>query len=140
MGLMIDIRQQMLIANGYPKNAIIKPIIKIIDGMSSAFFSAKGSDRYSWLGLMSINDFAIQNSMMLIRIKSKPYSTSATNENGLLATNVVRYGINEIISSNNTFCQIIFALIFSTWLYITWGYCQILVQTKNLSDKQNMRF
>ena len=47
MGLMIDIRQQMLIANGYPKNAIIKPIIKIIDGMSSAFFSAKASDRYS---------------------------------------------------------------------------------------------
>lgn len=81
---------------------------------------------------MSINDFAIQNIMMLIRIKSMPYNPSATKENGLLATNVVRYGISEIVNSNKIFCQIILVSIFSTWLYITWWYCQMLVQTKKL--------
>ena len=110
----MDIRQQMLIANGYPKSAIISPMIKSIDGTSRAFFRANASDRYSCSGLIFIKDFAIQNSMMLIRIKSKPYKPSATKENGLFATNVVRYGINEITSSNNMFCQMIRVLIFST--------------------------
>ena len=44
--LMIDIKQQMLIARGYPKNAITKPIMKSMNGTTNAFFTAKASDRY----------------------------------------------------------------------------------------------
>ena len=46
--LMIDIKQQMLIVKGYPKNAITKPIMKSMNGTTNAFFTAKASDRYSW--------------------------------------------------------------------------------------------
>ena len=63
--LMIDIKQQMLIARGYPKNAITKPIMKSMNGTTNAFFTAKASDRYSWSGLISSKDFAIQNNMIL---------------------------------------------------------------------------
>ena len=62
----------MLIANGYPKNAIIKPAANNIDGIINAFFTAKASERDSSLGLTSNNDFAIQNNITLIRMKSKP--------------------------------------------------------------------
>ena len=82
-----------------------------MDGITNAFLIARAFDRDSLSGLISINDFAIQNSMILIRMKSKPYSISAINENGLLATNVVKYGIKEIIYSKSMFCQIIFELI-----------------------------
>lgn len=67
----------MLIANGYPKNAIIKPAANNIDGIINAFFTAKASERDSSLGLTSNNDFAIQNNITLIMIKSKPYNTWA---------------------------------------------------------------
>lgn len=80
----------MLIANGWPKNAITKPIMKIMNGTTNAFFTTKASDRYSWSGLMSIKDFAIQNNMMLTIMKSNPYNTSASKEKGLFATNVVK--------------------------------------------------
>lgn len=88
--LMIDIKQQMLIANGYPKNAITKPIMKSMNGTTNAFFTAKASDRYSWSGLISSKDFAIQNNMILTIMKSNPYNTSASKEKGLFATNVVK--------------------------------------------------
>ena len=72
--LMIDIKQQMLIARGYPKNAITKPIMKSMNGTTNAFFTAKASDRYSWSGLISSKDFAIQNNMILTRqVKKKDY-------------------------------------------------------------------
>ena len=61
-----------------------------MDGITNAFLISSAFDRDSLSGLISINDFAIQNSMILIRMKSKPYSISAINENGLLATNVVK--------------------------------------------------
>lgn len=88
--LMIDIKQQMLIARGYPKNAITKPIMKSMNGTTNAFFTAKASDRYSWSGLISSKDFAIQNNMILTIMKSDPYNTSASKEKGLFATNVVK--------------------------------------------------
>lgn len=84
-----------------------------MDGMTNAFLTSNALDKF-WLGLRFIRDFAIQNSMMLTRMKSKPYNTSASSENGLLATNVVRYGINEMTRSSSMFCQIIFELILST--------------------------
>ena len=83
-------------------------------GITNAFFTAKASDKYSWSGLMSINDFAIQNNMILTIMKSNPYNVSASKENRLSATNVVKYGIREITNSNNIFCQITFELIRST--------------------------
>ena len=67
---MIDIKQQMLIARGYPKNAITKPIMKSMNGTTNAFFIAKASDRYSWSGLISSKDFAIQNNR---QVKKKDY-------------------------------------------------------------------
>lgn len=83
--------------------------------MTNAFLISNTFDRYSLSELISSKDFAIQNSMTLIKIKSKPYNTSASSENGLLATNVVKYGRMEIIRSSNMFCQIIFGLMRSTW-------------------------
>ena len=87
-----------------------------MDGITNAFLISNAFDRDSLSGLISINDFVIQNSMILIRMKSKPYSISAIKENGLLATNVVKYGIKEIINSKRIFCQIIFGLMRSTLL------------------------
>jgi hypothetical protein len=110
---MIDIKQQMMIANGLPENAAIIPTMNNMNGMTNAFLTSNALDKF-WLGLRFIRDFAIQNSMMLTRMKSKPYNSSASIENGLFATNVVRYGINEIINSISMFCQIIFESILST--------------------------
>ena len=85
-----------------------------IEGIIRAFFTANASDKLSLSGLRFIRDFAIQYNMILIRMKSKPYNTSASSENGLPATNVVRYGINEMTRSSSMFCQIIFESILST--------------------------
>ena len=55
-----------------------------MNGTTNAFFTAKASDRYSWSGLMSIKDFAIQNNMMLTIMESNPYNTSASKEKDYL--------------------------------------------------------
>ena len=88
--------------------------MKIMEGITIAFLISNTFDRYSLSELISSKDLAIQNNMALIKMKSNPYNTSVSSENGLLATNVVRYGRMEIIRSSNMFCQIILGLIRST--------------------------
>lgn len=88
--------------------------MKIMEGITIAFLISNTFDRYSLSELISSKDLAIQNNMALIKMKSNPYNISASSENGLLATNVVRYGRMEIIRSSNMFCQIILGLMRST--------------------------
>ena len=88
--------------------------MKIMEGITIAFLISNTFDRYSLSELISSKDLAIQNNMALIKMKSNPYNTSVSSENGLLATNVVRYGRMEIIRSSNMFCQIILGLMRST--------------------------
>ena len=88
--------------------------MKIMEGITIAFLISNTFDRYSLSELISSKDLAIQNNMALIKMKSNPYNTSTSSENGLLATNVVRYGRMEIIRSSNMFCQIILGLMRST--------------------------
>lgn len=88
--------------------------MKIMEGITIAFLISNTFDRYSLSELISSKDLAIQNNMELIKMKSNPYNTSVSSENGLLATNVVRYGRMEIIRSSNMFCQIILGLMRST--------------------------
>ena len=88
--------------------------MKIMEGITIAFLISNTFDRYSLSELISSKDLAIQNNMALIKMKSNPYNTSVGSENGLLATNVVRYGRMEIIRSSNMFCQIILGLMRST--------------------------
>lgn len=66
-----------------------KPIINKIDGIKTAFFKSNTSFKYL-LSLILTNDLAIMNKIILIMIKSKPYKTWASNENGFCETNTVR--------------------------------------------------
>ena len=58
--------------------------MKIMEGITIAFLTSNAFDRCSWSELISSKDLAIQNNMTLIKMKSNPYNTSASSENGLL--------------------------------------------------------
>lgn len=97
----------------------MNPKIMKMNGMITVFFKSKTVSRYSSSPLIFIKYLFMKNRIMSIKIKSRPYSDSLNREFGLLATNIVKYGINEITNIKNMFIQITLESIFSTWEYIT---------------------
>lgn len=88
--LTIKIRQTILIAMGWPKNPIIKPMISSINGIIMPFFKSKTSVKYSLSELIFIKYLLMINKIISIKIKSRPYKDSLNNEFGLLATKRVK--------------------------------------------------
>ena len=95
-------------------NAIAKPIRNSADGTIKASLISNASFNLAFFGSILIRYLAIINSRILIKIKSRPYKTWDNSENGLLATKIVRYGINETTNNNRMFNQIILESILST--------------------------
>ena len=75
----------MLIAKGYPKKAKAKPNKNRMNGITSAFFTSSTFDKCFKIK----QGFCHLKQIMLTMMKSKPYNTSSSKENGLFATNVV---------------------------------------------------
>ncbi len=90
MDLMIVIKQTMLIAIGWPKNPMINPIIRNINGMIIAFFKSMTLVKYSLSALIFIRYLLIIYRIISIKIKFRPYKDSLNREFGLLATKIVR--------------------------------------------------
>ena len=88
--LIIKIKQTRLIAIGYPKNPIINPIIRNMNGMITAFFKSKTLIKYSLSSLIFSRYLLIINRITSIRIKSRPYKDSLNKESGLFATKIVK--------------------------------------------------
>ena len=81
----------MLIAIGYPANAIINPIMNIAKGINNASLKFIAPFKYSSFSEFKFNrDFAIKYRIMSTIIKSKPYNAWGMKELGLFATNIVK--------------------------------------------------